>query len=91
MWEEDGKNEVWKEAGNCTTQDTFTKLSDIGIGLSPYIIQGIQNWELCEKHTLYNLSVEEDESYIAKGMVVHNCRCIALPTMPERQETPKEK
>jgi len=24
---------------------------------------------------LYNLSVEEDESYIARGMVVHNCRC----------------
>ena len=28
----------------------------------------------------YNLSVEEDESYIAKGIVVHNCRCMALPT-----------
>jgi very-short-patch-repair endonuclease/endogenous inhibitor of DNA gyrase (YacG/DUF329 family) len=25
--------------------------------------------------TLYNLAVEEDESYLAKGMVVHNCRC----------------
>ena len=25
--------------------------------------------------TLYNLSVEEDESYIAKGFVVANCRC----------------
>jgi len=24
---------------------------------------------------LYNLSVEEDESYIAKGFIVHNCRC----------------
>lgn len=25
---------------------------------------------------LYNFSVEEDESYIADGIVVHNCRCI---------------
>ena len=25
--------------------------------------------------TLYNFSVEEDESYIANGFVVHNCRC----------------
>jgi len=24
---------------------------------------------------LYNFSVEEDESYIANGLVVHNCRC----------------
>ena len=28
---------------------------------------------------LYNFSVEEDESYIAKGFVVHNCRCMWLP------------
>ena len=28
---------------------------------------------------MYNLSVEEDESYVAKGIVVHNCRCIFLP------------
>lgn len=27
------------------------------------------------KTTLYNFSVDEDESYIAKGFVVHNCRC----------------
>ena len=24
---------------------------------------------------LYNLSVEDDESYIADGIIVHNCRC----------------
>ena len=28
---------------------------------------------------LYNLSVEEDESYIAKGFVVHNCVCGRSP------------
>ena len=24
---------------------------------------------------LWNLSVEEDESYLADGVIVHNCRC----------------
>lgn len=28
---------------------------------------------------MYNISVEEDESYIAKGCVSHNCRCAWLP------------
>jgi len=27
---------------------------------------------------IYNFAVEEDESYIARGFVVHNCRCIEL-------------
>lgn len=29
--------------------------------------------------SLYNLSVADDESYIAKGFVVHNCRCAWIP------------
>jgi len=37
---------------------------------------------------LYNLSVEEDESYVAKGFVVANCRCtwtpVVGPTLAER-------
>jgi very-short-patch-repair endonuclease len=28
-----------------------------------------------KKRILYNFSVDEDESYIANGIVVHNCRC----------------
>jgi very-short-patch-repair endonuclease len=32
-----------------------------------------------ERVTLYNLSVAEDESYIAKGFVVHNCGCTRIP------------
>ncbi len=27
----------------------------------------------------YNLSVDEDESYIASGLVVHNCQCVIIP------------
>lgn len=32
---------------------------------------------------LYNLSVDEDESYVANGFAVHNCRCVAIPVLPE--------
>jgi very-short-patch-repair endonuclease len=32
--------------------------------------------------TLYNFSVEEDESYVAEGLVVHNCRC-QLHSLPK--------
>lgn len=36
---------------------------------------------------MYNLSVEEDESYVAKGCAVHNCRCAFLPAnVGESQE-----
>jgi len=32
------------------------------------------------KNTIfYNLSVDEDESYIANGFVVHNCLCVRMP------------
>ena len=30
------------------------------------------------KYTTYNLSVEDDESFIANGVVVHNCRCYEI-------------
>lgn len=32
-----------------------------------------------EKEQLYNLAVKEDESYIANGIVVHNCRSVLIP------------
>jgi hypothetical protein len=32
-----------------------------------------------EKETLWNLAVEGDESYIANGFVVHNCRSLLIP------------
>lgn len=31
--------------------------------------------------TVYNLSVEEDESYTANGFAVHNCRCQWIPAI----------
>ena len=29
----------------------------------------------------YNISVADDESYVAKQIVVHNCRCYYIPVM----------
>lgn len=47
--------------------------------LVPMEIKEIKKWVIKKPRMLYNLSVEEDESYIAKGAVVHNCRCLAIP------------
>jgi hypothetical protein len=44
------------------------------IGVRLHAIKRIEKKRGC--NLLYNISVEEDESYIADGIVVHNCRCI---------------
>jgi very-short-patch-repair endonuclease/predicted nucleic acid-binding Zn ribbon protein len=36
-------------------------------------ITSVSQWTTKKSKMLYNLSVDEDESYIAKGFVVHNC------------------
>ncbi len=38
-----------------------------------------------KSRSVYNLSVAEDESYIAKGMVVHNCRCVLVAELDEEK------
>jgi SPP1 gp7 family putative phage head morphogenesis protein len=47
--------------------------------LVPWEVESIKHWKMKRKMPMYNLSVEEDESYVAKGVVVHNCRCMCLP------------
>jgi very-short-patch-repair endonuclease len=42
-------------------------------------IEKMEKYVMRRNRTLFNLTVDEDESYIVKGVVVHNCRCIALP------------
>jgi hypothetical protein len=32
---------------------------------------------------VYNFQVDEDESYLANGIIVHNCRCIVTAVMSE--------
>lgn len=45
----------------------------------PVIVSDIKKWTGQRPRTLYNFSVEEDESYIAQGFVVHNCRSTLSP------------
>lgn len=54
--------------------------------LASWPVESIKKWNMQSTRTLYNLSVEEDESYIAKGVVVHNCRCFWLPAIKELQK-----
>lgn len=42
-------------------------------------IEKITTYTTKYNKTTYNFSVADDESYIAKGIVVHNCRCVSIP------------
>ncbi len=35
---------------------------------------------------VYDLQVREDESFVAEGIAIHNCRCVWLPWTPETDE-----
>ena len=39
----------------------------------------------CE-NIIYNFSVDQDESYVANGMICHNCRCRSVPYFPDLPE-----
>lgn len=39
---------------------------------------------------LWNLAVDEDESYLANDIIVHNCRAVLVPVMIDEQPSPDE-
>ena len=41
------------------------------------------------EETLHNLEVKDDESYIANGIVVHNCRSFLEPIYKATTEKPE--
>jgi len=41
-------------------------------------VRSVEKIQLKRAKRLYNFSVEENESYIAKGVVMHNCRCTII-------------
>ena len=47
------------------------------------VVDSAKQWKPKKPKMLYNFSVKEDESYIAKGFVVHNCRCQLAPIFIE--------
>jgi hypothetical protein len=44
-------------------------------------VLSVEQWHLKRPRKLFNFAVEDDESYIAKGVVAHNCRCTTVPVM----------
>lgn len=41
-------------------------------------VKAVSIRQVKEKIRTYNFAVEDDESYIAKGFVTHNCRCVLM-------------
>ena len=78
----------WTHAGDLKIGDGVMWLdSDAG---EPYLFSPRPVVEHGRRSTpailLHNLEVEEDESYVAKGMVVHNCRCAFKPALDTEKE-----
>jgi SPP1 gp7 family putative phage head morphogenesis protein len=49
-------------------------------------IERVESFVPIKAKTLYNFSVKDDESYIAKGFVVHNCRSTTCPVVKSWRE-----
>lgn len=45
------------------------------------VVKSVRRWTLRRPRRLYNLAVADDESYVAKGVIVHNCNCTAVPVV----------
>jgi SPP1 gp7 family putative phage head morphogenesis protein len=57
------------------------------IGVEACEIQGVES-VFALSDTVYNFSVEEDESYVANGFIVHNCRALVIPAADDAKPTP---
>ena len=75
-------NKGWVEAGKLKIGDFVGGLF-FGNMLELHPIVSIRKYKTKVPY-LYNLSVEKDESYIANGYVVHNCRCAWNGVIPEK-------
>jgi len=77
-------NGIWKEARDVKIGDKISYMMDCKENTSEKQEYKFYDFNIVELDTyfpkktipLFNLSVEEDKSYVAKGFVVHNCRCV---------------
>jgi len=51
----------------------------------------ITKHKLTNKHRLWDIGVEDDESFIAKGIAVHNCRCMLVHIDPNYEWSDDDK
>ncbi len=81
-----GDHKHWIAAGDVKEGYNVVMLAGNHSGeynLTGWPVESITRFVPKKNKTLYNLSVEKDESYIAKGVVVHNCRCRAIPLLAD--------
>jgi len=74
-------NHEWKASKLIEVGDTLTWFIDADRVVIQSEVISISKRQIVIPTTLYNFAVEEDESYIAKGFVVHNCRSALLPVV----------
>lgn len=67
----------WAEAGCLAAGDHVFMMGWEGHLYESVVME--TTTELRHHQALYNFSVDEDESYVANGVVVHNCRCAHVP------------
>jgi len=81
----------WKYANELTTKNVILYLGFCSKNKYDFVgkrIIKLEEKEVRGNKPLFNLTVDEDESYIAKGFLIHNCRCDWLP-MVETIRYPK--
>ena len=75
---------IFNEAGQLERAETYNLLNLNHAGTyqqTEVEIVAVERWKLRKPRRLYNFAVEDDESYVAKGFISHNCRCVAAPVV----------
>lgn len=70
---------IYDKNNNIVSEDVVDLLSLNHDGIYKQVqieIDNVVRFALKKKVRLYNFAVDEDESYIARGFITHNCRCI---------------
>jgi very-short-patch-repair endonuclease len=69
------ENQIRNDLKSCSNEiDRILKNHKGEYEFVEWEVKKVEYRKLGKNRRIYNFSVEEDESYVAKGMVVHNCR-----------------
>lgn len=78
IFEDNSEENLITLCSKCHANQEYTFIKVKGLRLIP------------EKETVYNFSVDEDESYIAEDMIVHNCRSAVIYLSKKETEEQKQ-